>query len=454
MRRPTKLILALCASAVLAAVGACKTSNGTGNGTDGPDTRAADTAANDVAANDTAAEDTSGEPEDTAAGDTTSGDDTSGGDAGEDVYPGPPFVDADPTVDQPEDNPAFQEHPDLKKIKLPPGFQIRMYAEVPNARSLELAPDGTLFVGNRSGNKVYAVRDTDDDMQGDEVITIASGLRMPNGVAFRDGDLYVAEVSKVWRFADILNNLQDPQKELVSDEFPTDSHHGWKFIKFGPDGKLYVPVGAPCNICKTDYTKFSNIMRMDPDGSNLEMYVKGVRNTVGFDWHPDTGNLWFTDNGRDMMGDNMPPDELNRVTRQGQHFGYPFCHGGFAPDPKFGDQADCDEFRPPAQKLGPHVAALGVEFYEGDMFPGEYKKQAFIAEHGSWNRSNKIGYRVTLVRLDDNQNVTSYEVFAKGWLQGESSWGRPVDVEVMADGSMLVSDDAGGKVYRIVYTGE
>jgi glucose/arabinose dehydrogenase len=366
-----------------------------------------------------------------------------------------PFYDADPTVEQPEDNPAFEEHPNLAQIMLPPGFQIRMYAEVPNARSLELADDGTLFVGNRSGDKVFAVTDTDGDMKADESITIASGMNMPNGVALHEGDLYVAEVNKVWRYPDILDSLPDvPEKQLVNDDFPDDRHHGWKFIKFGPDGKLYVPVGAPCNICKTDYNEYSNIMRMNPDGSELEMYVKGVRNTVGFDWDPVTDDLWFTDNGRDRMGDNRPPDELNHVTEQGQHFGYPFCHGGFILDPEFGEDKDCADYRPPAQNLGPHVAALGMEFYEGEMFPDEYDQQIFIAEHGSWNRSEKIGYRVMLVRLDENREPTSLEVFARGWLQGESSWGRPVDVEVMGDGSLLVSDDAAGAVYRIVYVGE
>jgi len=364
----------------------------------------------------------------------------------------PPFVDNDPTVPPDGDHPAFEAHPNLAKIRLPPGFSIDVYAEVSKARSLELAPDGTLFVGNRSGDSVYAVLDPDRDHEADDLVTVASGLRMPNGVALRGGDLYVAEVGRVWRFPGILGTLPEiPKKELVSDAFPTDEHHGWKFIAFGPDDKLYVPVGAPCNICKTDYDTYSNIMRMDPDGSNLEMYVKGVRNTVGFDWHPVTKELWFTDNGRDRMGDNSPPDELNRVTEKGQHFGYPYCHGGFVADPKYGDEAACDEFVPPVQRLGPHVAALGVEFYEGSMFPEAYRGQAFIAEHGSWNRSEKIGYRVTLVRLDDEHRATSYEVFARGWLQGESAWGRPVDVEVMDDGSLLVSDDAAGAVYRITH---
>jgi glucose/arabinose dehydrogenase len=366
----------------------------------------------------------------------------------------PPFFDRDPTVAGAANASEVEEHPKLRELRLPPGFEIRMYAQVPNARSLELAPDGTLFVGNRQGGSVYAVRDADRDGVGEWVRTVASGMRMPNGVAFHEGDLYVAEISRVWRFAKILDSLPNiPSKELVNDDFPSDRHHGWKYIAFGPDGLLYVPVGAPCNICKTDYDEYSNIMRMKPNGSGLETFVKGVRNSVGFDWHPQTGELWFSDNGRDRLGDNVPPDELNRVTEAGQHFGYPYCHGGVVPDPKYGDEKDCAEFVAPAKNLGPHVAALGLEFYEGDMFPAEYRHQIFLAEHGSWNRSEKIGYRVMLVRLDDAQQVTSYEVFAKGWLQGESAWGRPVDVEFMSDGSMLLSDDQMGAVYRIVYTG-
>jgi glucose/arabinose dehydrogenase len=352
-------------------------------------------------------------------------------------------------------NNGDRETPKLAQIELPDGFQIHMYAsDVPNARSMELSPNGTLFVGNRKGDKVYAVVDSDGDYRADEVKVIAEGMRMPNGVALHDGDLYVSEVSKVWRFADIEQDLDDPgDPDLISEAFPTDSSHGWKFIKFGPDGKLYVPVGAPCNICKPDPQTYANLQRMDPDGSNREVFATGIRNTVGFDWHPETGELWFTDNGRDMMGDNRPPDELNHAPEQGLDFGYPYCHGGDIPDPQFGDQANCDDFVAPAQKLGPHVAALGMRFYTGDMFPEEYKNQIFIAEHGSWNRSSKLGYRVMLVELDDNGNAASYEPFATGWLQGESAWGRPVDLEIMDDGSMLVSDDASGSIYRITYEG-
>ena len=340
----------------------------------------------------------------------------------------------------------------LDRINLPPGFEISVYANnVPNARSMVLSPNGTLFVSTRDAGNVYAVLDKDKDFKADEVITIARGMNMPNGVALLNGDLYVAEVNRVLRYSNIEANLNNPPAPVVvNDSFPTDRSHGWKFIRFGPDGMLYVPVGAPCNICFNEDERYASIMRMRPDGTGLEVFAKGVRNTVGFDWHPDTKELWFTDNGRDWMGDDLPPDELNHAPQAGMHFGYPFCHGGDIPDPEFGNQRKCEEFTPPAMNLGPHVAALGMRFYTGSMFPGEYRNQIFIAEHGSWNRSTPIGYRVTLVKLQNNKAV-SYEVFAEGWLQGGTAWGRPVDILIMPDGSMLVSDDRAGMIYRITY---
>jgi len=337
-------------------------------------------------------------------------------------------------------------------IKLPPGFKIEIFADnVPNARSMALSQNGVLFVGTRE-HEVYAVLDKNNDHKADEVIKIASGLNSPNGVAFKDGDLYVAEINRIWRYDDIESNLSNPPDPvLINDGFPSDGHHGWKFIRFGPDGRLYVPVGAPCNIClKDDDQRYGSIMRMNPDGSELEVFASGIRNTVGFDWNPNTNELWFTDNGRDMLGDDIPPDELNRALEKGLHFGYPFVHGGDIPDPEFGEGVDINKYVKPAQKLGPHVAALGMRFYNGDMFPAEYKNQIFIAEHGSWNRSKKIGYRVMLVKLNGN-NVVSYKPFAEGWLKGDSVSGRPVDVLVMPDGSLLVSDDQGGVIYRITY---
>ncbi|MCB9293354.1 MAG: sorbosone dehydrogenase family protein [Lewinellaceae bacterium] len=340
----------------------------------------------------------------------------------------------------------------LDKIALPQGFRIESFAEgIKNARSLELSPNGTLFVGTRGEGKVYALRDEDGDFRADTVYTIAKGLKMPNGVAFRDGHLYVAEVSRILKFENIEDNLANPPEPVVVfDNYPSETHHGWKFIAFGPDGKLYVPVGAPCNICESEDEVFASITRLNPDGTGMEIVQRGIRNTVGFTWHPQTGELWFTDNGRDWMGDNEPACELNHAPRDGMHFGYPYCHEGDLPDPEFGARRSCDEFTPPVQDLGPHVAPLGVEFYTGQQFPEEYRGHLFIAEHGSWNRSEKIGYRVMMVKLDGNEAV-SYQPFATGWLDKGNVWGRPVDLEFLPDGSMLVSDDFADAVYRVYY---
>ncbi len=345
----------------------------------------------------------------------------------------------------------------LASIKLPPGFSIEVWALVKNAREMALgrhdAQGGTLFVASMQAGKVHAVSFGPGYKAG-EVKTIASGLQLPAGVAYRDGSLYVSAVSRILRYDDIEKRLDKPAVPVViTDRLPAETHHGWKFIAFGPDGKLYVPVGAPCNICEPDPRRYANILRMNADGSGAEVYASGVRNSVGFDWQPETGELWFTDNGRDLLGDDSPPDELNHAPRAGLNFGYPYCHGGDLPDPEFGGRRACAEYTAPAQKLGPHVAALGMRFYTGSMFPPEYRKQIFIAEHGSWNRSKKIGYRVTLVRLQGGRAV-AYETFASGWLQGETAWGRPSDVLVLPDGSLLVADDYAGAIYRISYRGE
>ncbi len=340
----------------------------------------------------------------------------------------------------------------IDQITLPPGFKIDMYASnVPNARSMVLSPSGTLFVGTLEKGDVYAIVDRNHDNKADEVITLAGGLNMPNGVAFRDGALYVAEVSRILRYDDIEAHLKDPPKPVVINvEFPHDRLHGWKFIRFGPDGLLYVPVGAPCNVCEPEDARYASITRMKPDGTRLEIFARGVRNTVGFDWHPRTHDLWFTDNGRDWLGDDLPPDELNHAPKSGLHFGFPYCHGKNIPDPEFGRRRKCEEFVPPTAELGSHVAALGMRFYTGTMFPGEYRNRIFIAEHGSWNRSTPIGYRVTVARPED-RHPPAYDVFAAGWLQGARAWGRPVDLLVMPDGAMLVSDDLAGVIYRISY---
>lgn len=341
----------------------------------------------------------------------------------------------------------------LSSIKLPQGFAISIFAEVEDARSMALSPNGTLFIGNKSGDKVYAVKDLDGDYKADKKWVIASGLNMPNGVAFKNGNLYVAEVSRVTKFKDIESKLNNPgTPEVVYDKFPTESHHGWKYIAFGPDGKLYVPVGAPCNICESKEPIYASIHRMNDDGTGLELFASGVRNTVGFTWHPESKNIWFTDNGRDLMGDDVPPCELNTAPKQGMHFGYPYCHGGTTKDPEFGNKRPCADFTKPIQNLGAHVAPLGLKFYSGSMFPAQYANQILLAEHGSWNRAKKSGYKISLVKLDGGK-ATSYETFASGWLDeaAQKAWGRPVDIIVLPDGSMLVSDDKAGVIYRITY---
>lgn len=352
-----------------------------------------------------------------------------------------------------EENPAILNEY-LKKIKLPPGFKIGVYAsDVENARSMTRSPGGTLFVGTRDKGSVYALRDEDGDFKIDKKYVLATGLNMPNGVAFRNGDLYVAEVSRILKFEGIESKLANPPApKVVFDDYPSKTHHGWKYIAFGPDGKLYVPVGAPCNICEEDNEIFASITRLNPDGTGMEVVQHGIRNTVGFTWHPETGELWFTDNGRDWLGDDLPACELNHAPNDGMHFGFPYCHQGDLPDDRFGKKRPCSDFTPPVQKLGPHVAPLGVEFYTGSMFPEQYRRQIFIAEHGSWNRSKKIGYRVTMVTLNGN-TATSYEPFAYGWLDeaADEPWGRPVDLEHLPDGSLLVSDDFANAIYRIYF---
>jgi glucose/arabinose dehydrogenase len=342
----------------------------------------------------------------------------------------------------------------LDMIEMPEGFAISLFACVPGARSMTLGGAGTVFVGTRRGGKVYAVTDRDRDGRADEVTTVARGLDTPNGVAFRGGALYVAEVSRILRFDDIEQRLADPPAPVViSDDLPRDEHHGWKFVAFGPDGKLYVPLGAPCNVCEGKDERHASILRLDPADGKMEIFARGVRNTVGFDWHPQSGVLWFTENGRDWMGDDQPPDELNRAPQAGMHFGFPYCHGNGIPDPEFGAGKACKDYTAPAIALGPHVAALGMRFYTGSRFPPPYRGRIFIAEHGSWNRKDPIGYRISMVRVEDGRAL-DYEVFARGWLQEGGAWGRPVDVLEMPDGALLVSDDRAGAIYRIAYAGE
>ena len=344
--------------------------------------------------------------------------------------------------------------PPIERLKLPPGFKIEVYADkVGNARSLALGDKGTVFVGTRS-DSVYALVDSNRDGKADEVVTIADGLNAPNGVAFRDGALYVAEINRILRFDNIEANLKNPpQPVVVFDKLPRNGHHGWKFIAFGPDGWLYVPVGAPCNICEPDSDVYAAIHRMKPDGSQVEMFARGVRNTVGFDWDPNSKELWFNDHGRDMMGDDMPSCELNHAPKAGMHFGFPYCHQGDTLDPEYGAKRKCSEFSPPALKQGGHVAPNGLRFYTGKMFPTKYANRLFIAQHGSWNRSRKSGYRVMMVTLNkDGKTVDTVEEFATGWMENERAWGRPVDLLVMPDGALLISDDTANAVYRVTYS--
>ena len=348
---------------------------------------------------------------------------------------------------------------DLSKINLPDGFKIEIYAEgVTDARSLASSDDGkTVFVANRRRKNVYAFTDTDGDYVADKVDTIATDWKLPNGVAFYNGDLYVAEVNQIHRFKDIMNNLNNPKSEVIYDGYPTDTHHGWKFIAFGPDGKLYVPVGAPCNVCdKSDENEiYATITRMDADGSNVEVYARGVRNSVGFAWDPKTKKMWFTDNGRDLLGDNIPSCELNYAPEADMHFGFPYWHQGDIPDPEFGGKYPKEKFTEPAYKLEPHSAPLGLRFYTGKMFPKKYRNNLIIAQHGSWNRTPEaghVGYQLRFVEIK-KEKVVSSEVFANGWLDKETNkgWGKPVDILQMPDGSILVSDDVAGAIYRISY---
>jgi glucose/arabinose dehydrogenase len=358
---------------------------------------------------------------------------------------------------------AWGEEPPIERLQLPAGFRIAVYAHpVPNARSLALGPDGVVFVGTRGAGKVYALVPDAQAARAGRVVTLAHGLTEPNGVAFHDGALYVAERSRIWRYDDIAHHLDAPPKPvLFRDDYPRKAHHGWKFIAFGPDGWLYVPVGAPCNVCKSKDPIFASLTRLSPDGSKREIFARGIRNTVGFDWHPRTRALWLSENGRDEMGDDVPDDELDVAPHPGIDFGFPYCHAGNVPDPKLGKERACSELAPPVALLGPHVAALGMRFYTGAMFPAEYRDSIFIAEHGSWNRTVPLGYRVIRVKLDGDK-VAGQEVFAAGWLPAHpaptnarrpspQAWGRPVDVLVMPDGALLVSDDEANAVYRVSY---
>lgn len=353
----------------------------------------------------------------------------------------------------------------LVNLHLPHGFKVSIYAEAPGARSMALTPNGTLFVGTGGlggiYKRVYAIRDSNHDGIGDDVKIIADNLDVPNGVAFKDGDLYVADLSRILKFRDIENQLDHPKFEVWFNGLPNDSHHGWKYIRFAPDGSLIVPQGAPCNICEVD-REHAAIFKISPDGKTKSTIALGVRNTVGFDFDPRNGDIIFSDNGRDMLGDNIPPCEINKIpianwkNSQPLHYGFPYCHADSIRDPKFfakiQDQKTCADFTKPILNLGAHVAPLGVKFYTGGMFPSQYKNQLFIAEHGSWNRTIPQGYRISMAWSEDNGKTYHYKIFLEGWLMSDGKkWGRPVDLAIMKDGSLLISDDEAGLIYRVSY---
>ena len=346
---------------------------------------------------------------------------------------------------------AAHAEPRLELINLPPGFNISVYAEgVENARQMVRGDKGTLFAGSRRAGKLWAMSDLDGDQQADQVHLIDSGLTQPSGLEFRDGSLFVADIERVLRYDDIESRLDDPPEPvLVSDDLPDKKSHGWKYLRFGPDGKLYIPVGLPCNIC--DEEGFGEIRRMNPDGSGMETFAMGVRNSVGLAFHPENDQLWFTDNGRDHLGDDLPADELNHAPRKGMHFGIPYCHQGDLLDEEFGKGKDCDDYTPPVAKLDPHGAALGLAFYTGKMFPREYTNILFITQHGSWNRTEKVGYQVLALEVSKDGKLLGQQVFASGWLQGQDAWGRPNDVLVMPDGALLISDDYADVIYPVSY---
>jgi len=344
----------------------------------------------------------------------------------------------------------------LAQLHLPIGFKISIFADnLPNARSLAVAENGLVFVGTRQQGAVYAIQDANGDGLAEKRYIIAENLYMPNGVAYYQGDLYVAETNRIIRFKQITQHLSQPPKaEIIYDKLPSDKHHGWKYLRIGQDNKLYTVVGAPCNICLPKKAIYGSLARLNLDGSGFEILAHGIRNSVGFDWQPDTGDLWFTENGRDYLGDNIPPDELNRWSKKGQHFGFPYCHAGNIPDPELADGKSCQSFIPPEWKFKAHKAPLGMRFYTGKQFPQRFYNQLFVAQHGSWNRSQPHGYRIALVSFKDGRAVKE-QAFISGWLTAdEKVLGRPTDIAQLPDGSLLIADDTRGVVYRVTYSQE
>lgn len=344
----------------------------------------------------------------------------------------------------------------LKQLQVPSGFKVSVFADnLANVRSLALAENGVVFAGSGQEGKVYAVQDSNGDGVADKRYVIARDLYMPNGVAYKNGALYVAEVNRIIRFDRILDKLdQSPKPAIVNDQFPSDKHHGWKYLRFGPDDRLYTAVGAPCNVCKPEKPIYAALVSLKTDGSDMQIIGKGIRSVVGLDWQPGSGQLFFTDNGRDYLGDDSPADELNQWHSVNDHFGFPYCHGGDTPDPQFSSEGACKDFVPPVWQFKAHVAPLGLRFYQGQQFPAEYKNQLFVAQHGSWNRSVPQGYQISLVKFKKDK-PSSEQVFINGWLTSDGKvLGRPVDILEMTGGSLLISDDQLGVIYRVSYQGK
>jgi len=340
----------------------------------------------------------------------------------------------------------------LNQLTLPAGFEIEFFAkDVENARQMALSDSGIVYVGSRRAGNVYALQDLDKDGTADTKFVIAKGLNLPSGIAWKDGSLYVAEVDKILVFKDIDKNLNKPKSEVFFSGLPSDKHHGWKFLRFSPSGELIIPIGAPCNVCEAPTELHSKIFSLNMHSKKMTELARGVRNSVGFDFHPTTGELWFSDNGRDMMGDDIPACEINRVSKNGEHFGFPYIHAGDIKDPEFGQLAKASDYTKPALELGAHVAPLGIHFYRGKMLPNKYRKQLLVAEHGSWNRSKKSGYKVGLATLKDSK-IVAYQEFISGFMKDEKTYGRPVALLEMPDGSLLISDDFAHVIYRVSYS--
>jgi glucose/arabinose dehydrogenase len=339
----------------------------------------------------------------------------------------------------------------LPKLKVPTGFKVEVYQPgILDARAIRRGDKGTIFVSSLFvAGKIYAIVEKGGKR---EVKTVLSGLELPSGIEFRNGSLYVATPKKVMRYDKIEDNLDNPPQPVdVFTDLPGEIPHGWKFLRFGPDAKLYVPVGAPCNICEPDPAKFAQIFRINADGSGRELVAAGVRNSVGFDFHPVTKQLWFTDNQRDWLSEDMPLDELNVVKNPGKdHFGFPYCHSGIMADIQHGWGKSCADYVKPAATLGPHAAPLGMKFYTGRSFPAKYRGAILIARHGPWNRTKKYA-DVAVAYLDGQSRVTTVEPFITGWVKDNEYLGRPVDIHQQPDGSILVSDDHNGAVYRVSY---